>query len=64
VDFFWKIKNKGKGLAEFKMPQLAENTKWDGKDVEVAQEGIDDDFLNDIIGNKGDSAGTQSKTDL
>jgi len=52
----WKIKNKGRGLVEFKIPQLTEGAAWDGKDVEVSNEGIDDDFLNDIIasGNKSD----------
>eukprot|EP00341_Mesodinium_pulex_P011634 CAMPEP_0116908266 /NCGR_PEP_ID=MMETSP0467-20121206/13590_1 /TAXON_ID=283647 /ORGANISM="Mesodinium pulex, Strain SPMC105" /LENGTH=33 /DNA_ID= /DNA_START= /DNA_END= /DNA_ORIENTATION= len=32
------------------MPQFNENQKWDGKDVEVDDSAIDDDFLADIIG--------------
>lgn len=51
MEFVWKIKNKGRGLAEFKFPQLTEGIAWDGKDVEFTNEAIDDDFLNDIIGN-------------
>lgn len=52
ADFVWQMKNRPKGLVEYTPVPLVKATKWDGKDVEVAQgDEIDEDFLKDIIGN-------------
>lgn len=49
VDFAWTVKNRPKGLAEFTMPQLTNGQPWDGKDVTVEEDGLDDDILNEIL---------------
>lgn len=58
TDFVWKVKNRPQGLKEYVMPTLNDATQWDGKDVELEEEGIDEDFLKDLLGE------TDEKKDL
>jgi len=49
TDFVWQMKNRPKGVIEFKPVKLAQNVKWDGKDVVIEEEEIDEDLLKEIM---------------
>lgn len=49
TDFIWQMKNRPKGVIEYKPVTLATADKWDGKDVEIEEEEIDEDLLNQIM---------------
>lgn len=54
TDFIWTVKNRPKGLVQYTMPVLNDNAKWDGKDVQMDDSQIDEDFLKDLLGEKND----------
>jgi len=43
------MKNRPKGVIEFKPVKLIQNEKWDGKDVIIEEEEIDEDLMKEIM---------------
>lgn len=50
TDFVWQMKNRPKGVIEYKSTKLVNGVKWDGKDVElVEEEELDEEMMNQIL---------------